>query len=112
VSARRVVLCTVAGAEDADRIAGRLVEQRLAACVNVVSAVSSVYRWRGRIERDREHLLVIKTTADRFEELREEIVRLHPYDVPEVVALTIEAGHQPYLDWLDASCSDAEPEPA
>lgn len=109
MSDRRVVLCTVARAEDADRIADQLVERRLAACVNVLPGVRSVYRWRGRVERDEEHLLVIKTTAHRFEALRDEIVRLHPYDVPEIVALTIEAGHRPYLDWLDASCSDGEP---
>jgi periplasmic divalent cation tolerance protein len=103
MSDRLVVLSTVGGAEDAERIAERLVEQGLAACVNVLPGVVSIYRWKGRVERDEERLLLIKTRAERFEELRETIVSLHPYEVPEIVALPVIAGHQPYLDWLDAS---------
>jgi periplasmic divalent cation tolerance protein len=101
VSERLVVLSTLGSAEDAERIARELVERGLAACVNVVPSVVSVYRWKGRVERDEEKLLVIKTRRDRFEELREAILRLHPYEVPEIVALPIEAGHAAYLAWLD-----------
>jgi periplasmic divalent cation tolerance protein len=101
VSERLVVLSTVARPEDAERIARALVERRLAACVNVVPGLVSFYRWKGAIERDAELLLVIKTRRDRFEALREAIVALHPYEVPEVVALPVEAGHAPYLAWLD-----------
>lgn len=98
-----VVLCTVGSAEDAERIAEEVVARGLAACVNVVPGLVSIYRFKGKLERDEERLLVIKTRADRFEALREAIVAMHPYDVPEVIALPIEAGHAAYLAWLDES---------
>lgn len=98
-----VVLSTVGTAEDAARVARALVERRLAACVNVVPAVRSIYRWKGKVEEDEERLLVIKTRRDRFEALREALVALHPYELPEAVVLTIEAGHAPYLAWIDES---------
>lgn len=103
MSERVVVLVTVGSAEDADRIAGRLVEDRLAACVNIVPNVVSVYRWKGQIERDEERLLIIKTRRERFDALRAAVVALHPYEVPEVIALEIAAGHAPYLAWIDAT---------
>lgn len=103
MSERCVVLCTVGKAEDADRLARALVERGLAACVNVVPGLASVYRWQGRVEREAELLLLIKTRADRFEALRDAIVSLHPYQVPEVIALPVQAGHAPYLAWLDAA---------
>jgi periplasmic divalent cation tolerance protein len=103
VSEYVVALSTVAKAEDAERIAAVLVEQRLAACVNIVPGVTSVYRWKGKIERDQEQLLVIKTRWDRMEELKTALVSLHPYEVPELVVLRVEAGHAPYLAWLDES---------
>jgi periplasmic divalent cation tolerance protein len=109
VSDRLVVLSTVGGEEEAERIAQRLVEQGLAACVNVLPGVVSIYRWKGRVERDVERLLLIKTRAERFEALREAIVALHPYEVPEIVALPVTAGHRPYLDWLDASVGASPP---
>ena len=100
---RVVVLSTVGSAEDAERIAGALVARRLAACVNVVPGVRSIYRWKGRVETDDERLLVIKTRRDRFEAVREALVALHPYDLPEAIVLPIEAGHAPYLAWIDES---------
>ena len=103
MSGRVVVLSTVGSEEDAARIARSLVEQGLAACVNVVPGVTSFYRWKGEIACDAEWLMVMKTTAARFEQLRKTLVELHPYDVPEVVALPVERGHSPYLDWIDAS---------
>jgi periplasmic divalent cation tolerance protein len=105
VSGRVVALSTVGTAEDAERIARALVERRLAACVNVVPGVVSFYRWKGAVEKDEERLLVIKTRAERLEALREALVELHPYEVPELVALPVEAGHAPYLAWLDESVS-------
>ena len=105
MSERVVALSTVATAEDAERIARALVERRLAACVNVVPGVVSVYRWTGEVRRDEERLLIIKTRAERLEELREALVGLHPYELPELVALPIEGGHEPYLAWLDESVS-------
>ena len=105
MSERVVAFSTVGTAEDAERIARALVEQRLAACVNVVPGVVSVYRWKGGVCRDEERLLVIKTRAARLEALREALVALHPYELPELVALPIEGGHEPYLAWLDDSVS-------
>jgi periplasmic divalent cation tolerance protein len=103
VSERVVVLSSVGTAEDAARIARALVERRLAACVNVIPGVRSFYRWKGAVEEDEERLLVIKTRRDRFEVLREALVALHPYELPEAIVLPIEAGHTPYLDWIDES---------
>lgn len=98
-----VALTTVGKAADAERVARALVERRLAACVNVVPGVVSTYRWKGEVERDDEHLLVVKTRADRVAALREALVTLHPYELPELVVLPVEAGHAPYLDWVRES---------
>ncbi len=103
-----VVLCTVGRAEDALAIANAVVEQRLAACVNVIPAIQSIYRWKGRVEREEERLLVMKTRQDRFEALMAAIVSRHPYEVPEIVALPLIAGHAPYLDWIDACVASAD----
>jgi len=103
VSERILVLSTVGTAEDAARIAHALVDRRLAACVNVVPGVRSVYRWKGGVEEDEERLLVIKTRRDRFEALREALVALHPYQLPEAIVIPIDAGHVPYLGWIDES---------
>ena len=105
MSERVVVLCTVGSAEDAERLARAVVEGRLAACVNVVPGVTSFYRWEGKVASDGEWLLIMKTTKERFAALREAVVELHPYDVPEVIELPIGDGHPPYLDWIDASVS-------
>ncbi len=103
VSERMVAFSTVGNAEDAERIARALVEQRLAACVNVVTRVVSIYRWRGAVERDEESLLVIKTRASQLEALGRALVALHSYEVPELVAVPIEGGSERYLAWLDES---------
>jgi periplasmic divalent cation tolerance protein len=103
VTERLLVLCTVGKLEEAETIAQALVERRLAACVNLLPGATSIYRWKGQVERDEECLLVIKTRAERFEDLRSAIVAQHPYEVPEIIALPIEAGHAPYLAWLDES---------
>ena len=96
----RVVLTTADSEELADRIARALVDRRLAACVNVVGPVRSIYRWKGEIVSDQERMLVIKTSSARFPEVRELIRELHTYDVPEVLAIAVEDGDRPYLDWL------------
>ncbi len=95
-------LSTCPDAQTAGRIARALVEEKLAACVNRVPGVASIYRWQGAIHDDAEVLLLIKTTRERFEALRARLVELHPYAVPELVALDIADGHAPYLDWLRA----------
>jgi len=100
-----IALSTVGSAEDAERIARTLVERRLAACVNVVPGLVSVYRWKGSVERGEERLLVVKTRAERVEALREALVALHPYELPELVVLPVAGGHAPYLAWIAESVS-------
>jgi periplasmic divalent cation tolerance protein len=95
-----VVLVTTPTPERAAEIARALVEERLAACGNVVPAIRSIYRWEGKVQDEQEALLVLKTTRARFEALRARVVALHPYQVPEVIALGVEAGHAPYLAWI------------
>jgi periplasmic divalent cation tolerance protein len=96
-----VVLSTCASPEDAARIARSLVEKKLAACVNVMPAVRSFYRWQGAIEDDQESLLVIKSSRGLFDQLRVEIEKLHSYEVPEVIAVPIVDGSEGYLEWWD-----------
>lgn len=95
-----VVLSAIGSAPDAERIARALVEERLAACVNVVPGVVSVYRWKGVVERENELLLVIKTMAAQLDALKARLVELHPYELPEVVVIPIGGGHGAYLAWL------------
>ncbi|MBZ5528749.1 MAG: divalent-cation tolerance protein CutA [Acidobacteriia bacterium] len=97
----RVVLVTCGSLGEARRIARAVVEGRLAACVNIVGApVESVYRWKGKVEKAREYLLVMKTTEARLAALEREVTRLHNYDVPEFIALAVSAGSREYLRWL------------
>ena len=110
MSERIVVLSTVARAEDAERIARELVTRGLAACVNLVPGLVSIYKWKGKVEREDERLLLIKTRRERFAALREALVALHPYEVPEVLALPIEDGYAPYLAWLDDNTRPASTE--
>jgi periplasmic divalent cation tolerance protein len=95
-----VVLVTAPSADEAARIARVLVEEKLAACGNVVPGVRSIYRWQGKVCDEQEALLVLKLPAKRFPELRDRVVALHPYEVPEVVALRIEDGSEKYIDWI------------
>jgi len=95
-----VVFVTTPTAERAAELARALVEERLAACGNVVPGLRSIYRWEGKVHDEGEALLVLKTTRARFESLRERVLALHPYEVPEVIALPIEAGSAPYLAWI------------
>jgi periplasmic divalent cation tolerance protein len=97
-----VVLVTAPTPERAAEIARALVEERLAACGNVVPAIRSIYRWEGKVQDEAEALLVLKTTRARFEALRDRVLALHPYEVPEVIALAVETGSAPYLAWLVA----------
>ena len=88
--------------EKAEEIAGELVRRRVCACVNVVPGLTSVYEWKGEIERDSESLLVIKTRADRFGELETAVAAVHPYEVFELIALPVEQGNAAYLGWIDS----------
>ena len=86
--------------DKAAAMAELLVSESHAACVNIVPAVESVYRWEGQIRREGETLLIAKTTSARFEALKQAVLKHHPYEVPEIVGLTVAAGHAPYLDWV------------
>lgn len=96
-----VVLNTCSTREEAERIARRLVELRLAACVNLIGGVRSVYHWQGKVDESEEVLLVIKSNRGLFPQLREALAREHSYEVPEVVALPVVDGSEAYLAWLD-----------
>jgi periplasmic divalent cation tolerance protein len=99
----RIVLTTVSSLEEAERIADSLVEQRLAACVNLLPGIKSVYRWQNAIEKAAEILLVIKTSTEKLPALETAVHELHPYDVPEFVIIDIESGSASYLRWLSES---------
>ena len=96
----RVVLVACPDADTAAAIARTLVEEGHAACGNLVPGVRSIYRWEGKVHDEPEVLLVLKTTAARFEALRARVVALHPYTLPEVLSLAVDAGHAPYLAWV------------
>jgi len=98
--AHRVVLVSTPGAEAGRELARALVEERLAACGSVVPAVTSVYRWQGAVEEEEEALVVLKTAADRVEALTRRTRELHPYEVPEILALPVAAGNRAYLEWV------------
>lgn len=108
---KRLVLTTAGSEEEARRIAQTLVERRLAACVNIVPRIHSVYRWEGKVESADEFLLIIKTTRDREEPVRSAIKELHSYELPECLVIAIEAGSKEYLDWVGESVSDMSGEP-
>ena len=107
---KRLVLTTCGSPEEARRIAQELVEHRLAACVNIVPQIESVYRWQGEIETATEWLLIIKTTADAFDRLRDRLGKLHSYDVPECIEILIEDGSAAYLEWIGSAVSEAKSE--
>lgn len=88
--------------ESAGGLAARLVEDRMIACANVVPGITSIYRWEGDVKHDPEVLVVMKTSADRADELTQRIGAIHPYDVPEVLVLPVRSGHVSYLDWVAA----------
>jgi periplasmic divalent cation tolerance protein len=96
----RIVLMTAGNQEQANRIARVLVDERLAACVNVVGPIRSVYRWRGAVEDETEYLLLAKTRAALYARLERRVKELHSYEVPEVIALSPSSGLRPYLAWL------------
>jgi periplasmic divalent cation tolerance protein len=99
-----VVLVTCSSSGEAKRIARAVVEARLAACVNILpGAVTSVYRWKGKVESAKERLLLIKTSHKRLAKLRAAVERLHSYDVPEFIALPIDAGSPKYLAWIETN---------
>ena len=98
-----IVFVTAPNSAEAARIAEALVSERLAACVNIVAAIESTDRWEGKVTRDSESLMIVKTTGERYPELERRVKELHSYSTPEVVALRIEQGSEQYLNWLRES---------
>ena len=103
-----IVLSTCPEVSAAESLGRALVEESLAACVNVVPGLRSIYRWNDTVQADAEALMIIKTTAARFAALRERLVALHPYEVPEVVALPVADGHHAYLEWVSNATRTSE----
>lgn len=97
----RIVLCTIDSIKNAKELAHNLVKARLAACVNIVSGVTSVYEWENAICEENEYLLIIKTKSDLYKKLETKIKEFHPYEVPEIVSLKIDNGSKSYLDWIE-----------
>ena len=104
----RVILSTAGSPEEGERIARALVEQKLAACVNIVPELTSIYRWQGKVETAGEVLLVIKTTAERVERAESALRAAHSYEIPEVLVFKPEFGHSEYVDWLLRSVGEPE----
>ncbi|HDK37993.1 MAG TPA: divalent-cation tolerance protein CutA [Thiolapillus brandeum] len=101
------VFCTCPDDSVAQTLALALVEKKLAACVNIINSIKSVYRWQGEIQQDTEVLLTIKTTTNGWGKLQQALLELHPYDVPEIIALPIVAGNKDYLSWVGENvCTD------
>jgi periplasmic divalent cation tolerance protein len=100
---KRIVLSTAGSEEEAQKIARHLVEHRLAACVNIVPQIESIYRWQGKVESSQEWLLLIKTTAERFPAVRDALRELHSYELPECIAISVEDGSADYLQWIEDS---------
>jgi periplasmic divalent cation tolerance protein len=100
---KQIVLSTAGSEDEARKIAQHLIERQLAACVNIVPQIESVYRWQGKIESSQEWLLVIKTSAENFPAVRDAIRELHSYELPECIAISIEDGSAEYLRWLTDS---------
>src|SRR4051812_16477306 len=97
-----LVLTNLPDRAAAERLADALLEKKLAACVNILAPCRSVYRWKGAVQHDEEHPMLIKTTAERYPALEQVLRAGHPYELPEIVAVPIERGLQAYLDWVDA----------
>lgn len=106
----QIVLCTCPEATSARTIAATLVERGLAACVNIVPGIESIYRWQGQLQHDNELLLIIKTDMNSYPALEEAILALHPAELPEIVAVPLSAGLPAYLEWLDSSLKQTNEE--
>jgi len=98
-----IILTTVSTVEEGESIANKLVEKELAACINIIPKINSVYRWEGQIQSESEVLLLIKTTKDLETEVYRDVQNVHPYDTPELITLPITNGSDAYLDWMTAA---------
>jgi periplasmic divalent cation tolerance protein len=98
-----LVYITTGSYEEAHAIGSTLVKERLAACVNIIEGMTSIFEWEGKIDSAKETILIVKTTAERFDVLEKRVIQLHSYDLPCIVALPAEKGHQPFLNWIHNS---------
>jgi len=99
---------TAPSVDEANLLADMLVDSRLAACVQIMRELDSVYRWQGKVERQREVLMTAKTLSSKFAEIEREVIKLHSYETPELLAIPLSAGSGPYLEWLNASVTAKE----
>ena len=109
VTDKVLILVTASNRREARKIARRLVELRLAACVNITQPVQSIYRWEGKLQEDKEYLLLIKSTRDLFPEVRQAILKNHSYKIPEIICLPIVEGSPEYLNWVGESVKQPRP---
>lgn len=105
---KQVVLITTSSEDEAKSIATILVNERLAACVNIVPLVRSIYRWEGKVHDDRETLLIVKTSRGKFQSLSKRVSEIHSYTAPEIIAIPIVTGARKYMDWLDGALGGEE----
>jgi periplasmic divalent cation tolerance protein len=98
----QMILCTCPDAATAELLARKLISARLAACVNILPGITSVYEWQGQLETTQEHLLLIKSHQDRYPAIEATLKNLHPYQLPEIIAIAIERGSSDYLKWIDS----------
>ena len=103
-----IILNTCPDQETANKLATLLVEKRLAACVNIIPGLSSVYQWQGEIHNDQECLLIIKTSEPRYKAVEQELKEHHPYELPEIIAVPVEKGEKNYLNWIQSATNATE----
>jgi len=101
----QIILCTCPDQKTAEDISSHLVSHKLAACVNIIAGVTSIYEWQGQIEKSQEQLLLIKSHIDKYVAIEDKIKSLHPYELPEIIAVPIERGHPDYLQWINTCLS-------
>jgi len=101
----QIILCTCPDQKSAEDIAEHLIIHKLAACINIIAGVTSIYEWQGKIEKSQEYQMLIKSHSDKYSEIEKAIKSLHPYELPEIIAVPIERGHPDYLQWINTCLS-------